>query len=321
MVNSREEVLLNDKEAYVKQASIYLEGLDPKDVLILKSLGTIDLAKEMIKRYVEGEKPMYNVLNPRQMKALKDALDKAKIHKEYYSVLGSLFHVSSVEYGYDYLYNGKTISISPHVYNANMDRNAYVSVFQGGYFLMFDGEKVPNYDYDEAKAEDVIDAFEEGFKAHKIGNAEVTFDSKKSIQILRKKIIEECKKVKQESLGVSKPIQSINLVDYQYTYRQIVFLVPFYVFDFDLGNEIVTIAFNAYASRLEEPVINNPLLSLETMMPEGLKEPKFSFGLFLLSFLIIILGPLAYLLFFFSKKAKYKRVLNKVPHADLLKVL
>ena len=66
MVNSREEVLLNDKEAYVKQASIYLEGLDPKDVLILKSLGTIDLAKEMIKRYVEGEKPTYNVLNPRQ---------------------------------------------------------------------------------------------------------------------------------------------------------------------------------------------------------------------------------------------------------------
>lgn len=221
--------------------------------------------------------------------------------------------MSSVEYGYSYSYNGRSISISPHVYGANMDRNAYVSAF--------DGSRAPNYDYDEAKSEDVIDAFEEGFKAHKIGDAEVELDAKESVKILRKKIIEECQKVKQESLGVSKPIESINLADYKYTYTQIVLLVPFYVVSFDLGSEIITFAFNAYAGRLGEAVVNNPLVSLSDAMPQDLKEPQFSVVFLLLSCIIIILGPLAYLLSFFAKKAKYKKALNKTPHSTLLKLL
>lgn len=196
-------------------------------------------------------------------------------------------------------------------------------MFDGGYSYNFTSkEKVENTDYNSIETSEIVDELEDGFLAHTISNVEHDYDQKKSMKILRKNLIEKLTELKGEELGKSRHINSLNLVDYKYDYSTVVFVVPYYVFNFDTGKEIVTITYNAYNGEISEPICNNPLAILEYASKEGTTRPSFNIFFFILSFVVIILGPICYTLYYLLQKAKYNRDIAKsLPYSEQAKLM
>lgn len=322
-MKTRNEYLVNTKAELVKNLDIYLEGINDNQVMIVRKNISLEQAKEDVKKYINEGKIKEFVLGKKLRNKLKDLVDKVSVHQEYYNVLGSLFHISSVEFSYNYYLNGNLIEINPHVYNTNIDINVFESLFDGGfYYDLISNEKIENTDYNTIQTSEIVNELEDGFLAHKISNVEFDYDQKRSMKIMKKNLIDKLKDLKAEELGKSRHIDRINLVDYKYDYSDIVFVVPFYVFNFDTGKEIVTITYNAYNGKISEPICNNPLAILEYSLKEGTLRPTFNKFLFILSFAIIILGPICYILNYLLKKAKYnKKIANLLPYSKQINLI
>lgn len=322
-MKTRNEYLVNTKADLVKNLDVYLEGVKDNQVMVVRKNISLEKAKEDIKKYIDEGKIKEINIDRKIIKKLKTLIGKASIHQEYYNVIGSLFHVSSVEFSYNYYLNGNLISINPHVYNTNIDINVFESLFDGGYYYSLTGnEKTENTDYNSIETSEIVNELEDGFLAHTISNVEYEYDQKRSMKILRKNLISKLKDLKDEELGKSRKINSINLVDYKYDYSTVVFVVPFYVFNFDTGKETVTITYNAYNGQISEPICNNPLAILEYALKEGTTRPSFNIFFFILSFVVIILGPVCYILNYLFKIAKFNRDIAKsLPYSEQIKLM
>ena len=139
--------------------------------------------------------------------------------------------------------------------------------------------------------------------------------------MMKSQLHSKLKDLKQEELGVSRHIDNLNLVDYEYTYSTCIFIMPFYVFNYDTGKEIVTILYNAYNGSISTPILNNPLALLENSSEKIGIKPQFSVLFFILSFVIIILGPVCYILNYLLKSFKYKKKISSyLPYSEQLKL-
>lgn len=307
-MKNRNEYLVDNKLALVKNLDIFLEGMEAQQVMIVKSNISLEKAKKDIKEYIEKKN-----LSKKLKNDLMNNLDKAIIHQEYFNVVGSLFHVSSVEFSYSYYLDGRLIDITPHVYNTNIDIDVFDCLFDGGYEINFNDEKVINTKYEEIPVDDIVEEFEEGFLAHIIGNDEHDYDQKRSMKLMNEKLYD---KLKGEELGKSRRISSINIVDKKYDYREVNFVVPFYVFNYDTGKQIITITYNAYNGKISEPIINNPLSLIKYTSSDGTAKPKFNIIIFLLTMCIFI--GFLYLFDYLSKSYKYNKNANKtLPYEEI----
>ncbi len=310
-MKNRNEYLVNNKLALVKNLDIFLEGMEAQQVMIVKSNISLEKAKKDIIEYIEKKN-----LSKKLKNDLMNNLDKAIIHQEYFNVVGSLFHVSSVEFSYSYYLDGRLIDITPHVYNTNIDIDVFDCLFDGGYEINFNDEKVINTKYEEIPVDDIVEEFEEGFLAHIIGNDEHDYDQKRSMKLMNEKLYDKLKKLKGEELGKSRRISSINIVDKKYDYREVNFVVPFYDFNYDTGKQIITITYNAYNGKISEPIINNPLSLIKYTSTDGTAKPKFNIVVFLLTMCVFI--GFLYLFDYLSKSYKYNKNANKtLPYEEI----
>ena len=62
--------------------------------------------------------------------------------------------------------------------------------------------KTTNTNYSNIQTSEIIDAFEDGFSAHKISNYEFNYDQKMSIKMMKSQLHSKLKDLKQEELGV-----------------------------------------------------------------------------------------------------------------------
>lgn len=180
-MNTRDEHLVKTKAELVKNLDIYLEGVNNEQVMVVKSYFSLDTAKTDIEKFIQKGEMKDSIYGKKLKQQMKNLIKKAEIHQEYYTVLGSLFHISSVEFSYNYYLNAKSYQISPQIYNTNIDINVFNKLFDGDYSFDTIANKTTNTNYSNIQTSEIIDAFEDGFSAHKISNYEFNYDQKMSI--------------------------------------------------------------------------------------------------------------------------------------------
>lgn len=301
----RSEVLCENKERYVRNATIMAE-LKEEDVRIIKSKISEDRAKAILKNFIEtSDITVKRGVKAKLIKALKNA-GTPIMRKEYYSVIASYFHISGVEYEYSYMYNGNTIDINPEPKGANMDFSVFTETLDGRYCKTLCGPKKPMNVWNNLLEDECISDFEEGFVAHALMGEDYTRDSHLSMGMLNSMLRARVEEIVQGELGSKRPIVSLNLLNKEYTYTSYVFAAPFYVFQYDLGKQIVTITVDAYSGEVSTPIINNPL-GIALYAPED-DEPDFNvFSLILHIFMPPIIGGVLYWMDYSKKKSKYKK--------------
>lgn len=298
----RNDSLLDTKEEYLTHTSI-MAGCEKDDILIVKSKITEEQALARVKEMIwdKGSALHYGV-NHKLLEALRIAADPV-IHKEYYSVMASYFHISDVEYEYTYYLNGTHYTVNPVKCGANMDFSVFVETLDGRY-RKSGNDRLPLDTWDELLEDECIDDFEEGFKAHKMFAEDEIRESKESMSILNAKLRKQTQELVQSDLGKSRHIDTFRLIDREYTYVAKVFAAPYYIFNYDLGNKIVTISVDAYSGTIGTPLVNNPLGLV--LLGKTEEEPYFSVGLCVICGIVCVgLGAAVYVLYYLYKKAKF----------------
>ncbi len=319
---NKSDFFVANKEILARHLDIYFEGVNPNNVMTIQALVPLEEAQRQVDAYLTSGIDSVGTLTKKQIEAVKEAKAKMQISREYFNVIGYLHHISKIEFGYAYDYNGNPISISPHVYGANMDINVCASTFDADYSMDLLGHHVELTHYEDVPEDAIIAEAEPDFLIHTVGNEESAYASKKANDIFMSRLIEKCKKEKQESLGKSKPITSVNIVDYDDACTKMAFMVPFYVFRIDTGKEIVTIAYNAYSGKISDPVPYNPLASIKYAAPEGVLPPKFNPVIFVIASLVmIILGGIIYLGYHYMQLLSYNKQVKKLTYEEQKQLL
>lgn len=301
----RKQSLTESKEDYTRIAAI-MASCSEENIRIIKSKLSEAEAKAKLKAFLEtSDITVKRGINAKLLNAIKNA-SQPIIHKEYYSVIASYFHVSEVEYDYSYVLNGNTINITPKRKSANMDFSVFVETLDGRYYQTLLGEKTPMDKWGGLLEEECISDFEEGFAAHELLAEDSERESKISMQMLNTKLKNQLREIVQDQLGAARKISHIGLVDKEYTYNTYVFATPFYVFQYDLGKQIVTITVDAYSGEISTPIVNNPLA--RALFAHELNEPKFNILLLIICAIIVpFMGAVLYALWYFMKKSKYEK--------------
>lgn len=303
--SKRSDSLISTKEEYARHSSIMAECKED-DILVVKCKITEEQAREKVEAMIadNGSGLLYGV-NFKLIEALRKASTPV-VHKEYYSVIASYFHISEIEFDYSYSLNGDVINMSPKRVSANMDFCAAVETLDGRYKKSFNGTREPYDAWGDLLESECTDTFEEGFKAHKMFGEDSTRESKESMRILNRKLNERMRELVQADLGKARRIEVVNIIDKEYSYVTKVLAAPFYVFNYDLGNKIVTISVDAYSGRISTPIVNNPLGLV--MLAKTVEEPYFSIPICIVCGLAMIgLGAVLYALNYYSKKAKFNK--------------
>ena len=301
--SKRSDSLIGTKEEWAKHSAI-MADCSEDDILVVKCKISEEDARRKVEAMIEdsGSGILYAV-NSKLFDALKKA-GAPTVHKEYYGVISTYFHVSALEYDYYYALNGNSIHINPKKATANMDFCAAVETLDGRYTKSFNGTSEPYDAWGDLLESECTDAFEEGFAAHKIFPEDSVRESKESMRILNKKLNARMVELVQEDLGTTRRVTTVNIFDKEYSYVTKVLAAPFYVFNYDLGNKIVTISVDAYSGRISRPVVNNPLGLV--MLAKTEEEPYFSVPICIVCGVAMIgLGAVIYALHYLSKKAKF----------------
>lgn len=299
----RSDSLLDTKDEYVQNATI-MTGCKKDDIFIVKSKISEEEARKKVESMIadNGSGLLYDV-NFKLIEALRKATTPI-VHKEYYTAITSYFHISTVEYDYGYSLNGNTVNINPKRVSSNMNFCAAVETLDGRYSKAPDGTRDPYDVWGDLLENECSDAFEEGFRAHKIFPEDEIRESRESMKILNKRLKAKMLELLQEELGKARKLQYVNIIDKEYSYVTKVLATPFYVFNYDLGNKIVTISVDAYSGKISKPIVNNPLGLV--MFSKTVEEPYFSIPICIVCGVVMIgLGAILYALNYYSKKLKF----------------
>ena len=310
--SNRNAALASTKEEYVRTAAI-MASCDQEDVLIVKAKLTEEEARKKVEEMIANDRAgMDYGVEFKLIKALR-AASAPTVHKEYYSVIASYFHVSALEYDYSYHYNGNIVNMSPRKATANMDFCAGVETLDGRYKQDIMGKRTPLEIWDNLLESECCEDFEEGFKAHNLLAEDSERESKESMRILNIKLQARMNELVQEDLGTGRRLEDVNILDKTYTYVTKVLAAPFYIFNFDLGKQIVTISVDAYSGVIGTPIINNPLG--RALFAKTGVAPSFSIVMCIICGVIIPgFGAVLYALSHFFKKMKYENSgLKEVP--------
>lgn len=301
--SNRSDALIGTKEKYAKSASI-MASCDVDDILVVGCKITENEAREKVDTLLnKNDASMQLGVNSKLIKALREAKEPV-LHKEYYSVIASYFHISKVEYDYSYRLNGNVIHINPKTASANMDFCAAVETLDGRYKQSIAGQRTHLDIWDDLLESECVTDFEAGFKAHELLAEDSVRESKESMRILNSKLNARMIELVQADLGKARQIENLNIIDKEYSYVTKVLAAPFYIFNYDLGNKIVTISVDAYSGVVGTPIVNNPLGLVVLTKPA--EEPYFSIPLCIICGLVMIgVGAVIYSLNYYFKKMKY----------------
>ena len=301
---TRGEGLTNSKEEYVRVSSIMAE-CEPENVLIVGSKLTEDEAREKVKAFLENPSlPTERGVNAKLAAELKNATPV--VHKEYYSVIASYFHISEIEYDYSYRLNGNVIDMSPKRVGANMDFIAAVETLDGRYYQTLMGKRTPMNAWNDLLESECVEDFEEGFLANQLFAEDSERESKESMRLLNTQLKARMNELVQEQLGKARRLENVNIIDKEYTYVERVLAAPFYIFNYDLGKKVVTISVDAYSGVVGTPVVNNPLG--RALFAKVGEEPSFSVVMCVICGVIIpVFGAVLYGAGHMLKKAKYEK--------------
>ena len=301
---TRGEGLTNSKEEYVRVSSIMAE-CEPENVLIVGSKLTEDEAREKVKAFLENPSlPTERGVNAKLAAELKNATPV--VHKEYYSVIASYFHISEIEYDYSYRLNGNVIDMSPKRVGANMDFIAAVETLDGRYYQTLMGKHTPMNAWNDLLESECVEDFEEGFLANQLFAEDSERESKESMRLLNTQLKARMNELVQEQLGKARRLENVNIIDKEYTYVERVLAAPFYIFNYDLGKKVVTISVDAYSGVVGTPVVNNPLG--RALFAKVGEEPSFSVVMCVICGVIIpVFGAVLYGAGHMLKKAKYEK--------------
>lgn len=301
---TRADALTNSKEDYVRRSSI-MASCEPENVLIVGVKLTEDEAREKLKAFLENPTlPTDRGVNAKLAAELKAATPV--VHKEYYSVITSYFHISEVEYDYSYRLNGNTINMSPKRVGANMDFIAAVETLDGRYYQTLMGKRTAMNAWNDLLESECVEDFEEGFSAHQMFAEDSERESKESMKLLHSQLKARMNELVQEQLGTARRLENVNIIDKKYTYVERVLAAPFYIFNYDLGKKVVTVSVDAYSGVVGTPVVNNPLG--RALFEKVGEEPSFSVVMCVICGVIVpVFGAVLYAGSHFLKKAKYQK--------------
>ena len=302
----RKQSYSESKEDYVRVAAI-MASCDAENIRIIKAKLSEDEAKAKLKSFLEtSDITVQRGINAKLLNAIKSAGEPI-MHKEYYSVIASYFHVSEVEYDYSYVLNGNTINITPKRKGANMDFSVFVETLDGRYYKTLVGnDKTPMDKWSALLEDECISDFEDGFVAHELLAEDSERESKLSMKYLSQKLTARLKEIVQDELGSARRLSALGLIDKEYSYNTYVFAAPFYVFQYDTGKQIVTVTVDAYSGEVSTPVVNNPLA--RALFAHEMEEPKLNIALLIICAMIMpFMGGVLYALWYRMQKGKYDK--------------
>lgn len=306
---NRKESLLSNKEDYVRNATVMFD-CNADDVRIVGCKITEQEARDKVRAALNAKDAAMQLgVHYKLVDALKTAAEPI-VHKEYYSVIASWFHISKIEYDYSYRLNDNVINMSPVQMNVAMNFCAAVETLDGRYRQSIAGKRTDLSIWDDLLESDCVEDFEDGFTAHELVGEDEIRESKESMRILNTKLNAQVKEWKQDELGSSRRITELRVIDKEYTYNTKVLAAPFYIFNYDLGNKIVTISVDAYSGVVGTPVVNNPLgLAL---LAKPCEEPYFSVLICIVCGIVCIgIGAALYALGYYLKKMKFNHATAK----------
>lgn len=306
---NRKESLLSNKEDYVRNATVMFD-CNADDVRIVGCKITEQEARDKVRAALNAKDAAMQLgVHYKLVDALKTAAEPI-VHKEYYSVIASWFHISKIEYDYSYRLNDNVINMSPVQMNVAMNFCAAVETLDGRYRQSIAGKRTDLSIWDDLLESDCVEDFEDGFTAHELVGEDEIRESKESMRILNTKLNAQVKEWKQDELGSSRRITELRVIDKEYTYNTKVLAAPFYVFNYDLGNKIVTISVDAYSGVVGTPVVNNPLGLV--LLAKPCEEPYFSVPICIVCGIVCIgLGAALYALGYYLKKMKFNHATAK----------
>lgn len=302
--SNRSEALCSKKEEYIRSTAI-TAGCDEEDILIVGSKITADRALEIVTdRLKANDAPVSLGVHHKLIEALR-AAGRPTVHSEYYSVISSYFHISQVEYRYNYYLDGKLINMSPRKANADMDFIVAVETLDGRYRQTLGMERNQLEVWNDLLESDCVEDFEPGFRAHLLLEEDITRESRASMTILNQKLNARVRELQQEELGKGRVLDSMDILDKTYSYTTKVLAAPYYIFNYDLGGKVVTISVDAYSGQIGTPIVNNPLCYALLANPQ--EEPYFSVPLCVICGVAMIgIGAAIYAGIYYMKKKKFE---------------
>lgn len=301
-IMSRKEVLCENKEQLARNASIMV-GCNEENIRIIKSKISEAEAKSKIEAFWDDPRLTFNRNVPSKLaKAIKNA-NAPIIRKEYFPVLANYFNVTEIEYSYCYTLNDDVIKINPHRYEVDMDVSVFVESIAGRYIETAVGKKTFMGNWEDLLESECISEFEDGFVAHKFSSEDEPHINKKVIDKYWNKVEGIIGNMVQKDLGAARKLSWVSLIDQVSSRDCYTFAAPFYVFQYDLGNQIVTVTVDAYSGEVSTPIINEPFVRALYETEE--KIPKLNIIILIIAMCFIpLIGGVLYWLSYMQKKSK-----------------
>lgn len=289
------DFLSDNFESYEK--SLKIVKPDAKKPLIVGSNTTEEKAIKAVENILNGTTKDSKKYNANLLKILNKKNVKSTVKKVYQTVMLTFFKTLSVEYDYNYYLNGDNINMSPRTININEGYAEFT-----GATPCFSGAEYP---WKYLKEDRLVDVCEPDYLFVNVNEQDVQKDSKESMRQFNEELKTWLKDYQQKELGTARVLDNVHIYNKEYDYSEAVLLVPYLMVSYDLGDMIVTFPVCGINGETDGVLVNNPLAKFPKL--ESALPPSFSVVLFIvLSFAFVIVGGIAYLLWYFSKKLTYK---------------
>ncbi len=289
------DFLLESYESYEK--SLKIAKPDAGKPMIVKSNTTKENAIKTVENILNGTTKDSKKFNANLLKILNKKNVKPTVKKVYQTVMLTFFRTLQVEYDYNYYLNGNNINMSPKTININEGYAEFT-----GATPCFTGS---DYAWKSLTQDRLTDDFEPDYKFVNVTENDVKKDSKESMRQYNEELKSWVKDFQQKELGTARVLDNVHIYNKEYDYDEGILLVPYLLVSYDLGDMIVTFPVNGLNGESDSILVNNPIAKFPKL--EGSLPPSFSVVLFiLLSFAFVIVGGIAYLLWYTSKKLTYK---------------
>ncbi len=280
--------------------------------LIVKSNTNESMALNAVEKVLKSKDNDKN-FNAELIKLVNKKNIKPTVKKIYQTVMLTFFKTLSVEYDYNYWLNGNNINMSPKTISINDGYAEFTSstaCFEKG-----------RYPFANITDDMLTDEVEKDYQFAKLTAKDNEKDSKESMRQFNEQLNGWIKDYQQKELGTARTLEHVHIYNKEYDYSEAVLLVPYLLVSYDLGDLIVTFPVCGINGAVDALLVNNPLAKFA--VADDALPPKFSpLILIVASVVVVILGGIIYLAWYFSKKLTYKsKTLKNYTLEDLKKLL
>lgn len=286
-------------------------GTDAERVIAIRPTITAEQAIAAAEKIVHDKNADGTKYNKTLMNLIAKKGVRPTAKKVYQSVLVTYFKTCKTEYDYTYTLNGNEINMSPKTININEGYAEFTTATQ-----LYVGDKSSytpfSYPWNQVTEDMVSDKPESDYVFANINSLDCRKDSEESMKQYNAQLRQWLMELHQEELGKARRVTNARIYDKVYDYNQDVFLAPYILVSYDLGNMIITLPVCAFTESVETPLINNPTARWDY---DPSVPPSFSIG-------ILILGGVIYSLWhLYNKSQFYSKALHGYTMPELRKLL